>query len=109
MTSSSPLHWRTSLPAFLLVAGVALSCSTACITSALVQSAAASSAAARREADAKRERDVEDELERQSIVQALTPLLTRSDSVGQAERLRVGGGSRVFSVVVVGDYAPQDA
>jgi hypothetical protein len=108
MTSSSPLHWRTSLPAFLLVAGVALSCSTACITSALVQSAAASSAA-RREADVKRERELEDELERQSIAQALTPLLTRSDSVGEAERLRVGGGSRVFSVVVVGDYAPQDA
>lgn len=104
-TTHPSLSWKVSLPAALLILGAALSCSTACITSAVVGSVAA----ARREAEEKHEREVEDDLERQSIVQAIKPLLTRSDEVEQAGRLRVEGGSRSFSVAVHGDYSLQDA
>lgn len=101
-TLPSPPAWRVSLPVALLVAGVALSVSTACLTSAAIQSAQASRAAERRTAQAAGERA--------QIAQALTTALPGSGpGVSEAERLRVSGEGNHFTIEATGEFTEENS
>ena len=93
---------RLALPLVLLLAGVALSCSTACLTSALIQSASDKAAAARRAAAEDRQRAL--------IAQELTPALPPPGAgAREADRLHVAGGSGSYAIEASGDFSPPSA
>jgi hypothetical protein len=88
---------QVSLPVALLIVGVALSCSTACVTSAVIDAAAASKRVA---ADAANRSTIEQELR-----VALPPA---SAGASSEDRLRVDGGGDYFSVAAKGNFSTEN-
>ena len=123
---AAPARSEISVPAALLVLGVALSCSTACITSAVVQSVAGNhrQQTARNEAAEGLARNVSNRSggrsemsitrEPLSIEQALRPALPLRKAFYEgleADRVEVQlsrgpGGREVYTITACGDFIP---
>lgn len=100
--ASSPPRWRASIPIALGIFGIALSCSTACITSAVVGDMRDLAEDARRRSDSERTR--------QQIAQAIQPLLFPAVSPKTAaDRIRVTGLAPNYTIEVAGDYSESSA
>ena len=95
----SPLrHWRTSLPAALLVGMIVLSCSTACITGGLIDATAAA------------RRDALERGECARIQRMLTAgLLSSKPPISGFDRLTVTGGYHVYAIVAEGENTVQNS
>lgn len=99
-------QFRTALPIAFFITGIALSCSTACLTNTVVQGTQRSATTSRQTApqtvEAKRELD--------EVTRALRRLLSSplAGSKGAAD-LSVTGANHVYTVEAVGDFDAENA